>query len=100
VPVLSVGEVGLEKRNGTCADFLMPALSGASTVRSRTYGFGLNPETWGRDSIFPGKYDRPGNFSIFRENYQSPLQGFQYTNHIEKLAEGRIVAVTIEKANL
>src|SRR5208337_5347320 len=70
----------------------MPAISGVSTVRCRTSGFGLNPETSGRDSLSPGKYDLPGNFSIFRENYQSPLQGFQYTNHIEKLAEGRIVA--------
>jgi hypothetical protein len=58
VPVLSAARVGYEKGDGTCADFLMPAISGASTVLSRTYGFGLNPETSGRDSIFPGKYDR------------------------------------------
>jgi len=59
VPVLPAGEVGREKGDGTCADFLMPAISGASTVRSRTYGCGLNPETSGQDSLSPGKYDRP-----------------------------------------
>jgi hypothetical protein len=54
-----VGKVGQENGDGTCVDFLMPAISGASTVRSRTYGFGLNAETSGRDSLSPCKYDRP-----------------------------------------
>jgi hypothetical protein len=31
VPVLSAGKVGQEKGDGTCADFLMPAISGANT---------------------------------------------------------------------
>ncbi len=53
------------------ADSSMLAASGASIVRSRTSGFGLNPETWDRDSISPGNYDRPEDFSIFRENCQS-----------------------------
>ncbi len=57
--MLPAGEVGLEKGKGTCADFLMPAISGLNTVRSRTYSFGLNPETPGQDSLSPGKYDRP-----------------------------------------
>lgn len=57
--VLSVDRIGQEKGDGTCADFLMPAISGASTVRSRTYGFGLNPGTSGLDFLTPGKYDRP-----------------------------------------
>ena len=51
MPVLSADRVGQEKGDRTCADFLMPAISGASTVRSRTYGFGLNPETSGQDSL-------------------------------------------------
>ncbi|MGD0216280.1 MAG: hypothetical protein ABSC45_02060 [Desulfobaccales bacterium] len=68
MPVLSAGRIGQEKGDGTCGDFLMPAISGASTVRSRNYGFGLNPETSGRDSLSPGKYDHPRDFSIFRED--------------------------------
>ena len=45
--MLSAGRIGQEKGNGTCADFLMPAISGVSIARSRTYGFGLSrkPET-------------------------------------------------------
>ena len=54
-----VGKVGQENGDGTCVDFLMPAISGAGTVRSRTYGFGLNAETSGPDSLSLGKYDRP-----------------------------------------
>ena len=48
----------------------------------------------GRNSILPGQYNRPGKFSIFRENYQSKLylQGFRYTNDMGRLAEGRLVA--------
>ncbi len=56
--VFQAGKVGQEKGDGTCADFLMPAISGASTVRSRTCSFGLNPETSGRASLSPVKYDR------------------------------------------
>jgi hypothetical protein len=42
----------------------------------------------------PSQYDRPGKFPIFRENSQFKLylQRFRYTNHMEKLAEGRLLA--------
>jgi hypothetical protein len=35
VPVLSAGKVGQEKGDGTCADFSILAVSGASTIRAR-----------------------------------------------------------------
>ena len=46
------------------------------------------------ESILPGHYDRPGNFLIFREDSQFNLylRGLRYTNDMEKLAEGRILA--------
>ncbi len=59
MPVFSAGRIGYEKRDGTCADFLMSAISGASTVRAHTYAFGLNLETSGRDSLSLMKYDHP-----------------------------------------
>jgi hypothetical protein len=68
VPVLPAGEVGQDKGDGTRADLLTPAASDVSTDRSSTYSFGLNPETSGRDSLSPGKYDHPRDFSIFRED--------------------------------
>ena len=49
--VLPAIEVGQEKGDDTRADFLVPAASGASTVRSRTSGPGLSrkPHVSGRD---------------------------------------------------
>jgi hypothetical protein len=68
----------------------------ASTARSRTFGLGLSlkPDISGRDFFILGHHDRPGKFSIFREDFRFKpyLQGFRYTNDREKLAEGRIVA--------
>jgi hypothetical protein len=82
LPVLSPGKVGQEKGDGTCVDFLMPAISGRQH-RSRTYGFGLNPENSGRDSP-PSQYDLPGNFSIFREDYQPEF-------HLQRLSDIRTI---------
>ena len=90
VPVLPAGEVGQEKGDGVTHRFWrqhrpVPHLWPWSTSETGHLG---------RDSIFPGHYDRPGNFPIFRENSQFKLylQRFQYTNHMEKLTKGRIVA--------
>ena len=62
------GQCRQGKATAHCGDFLMPAA--------------------------PSHYDRPGKFLIFQENSQFKLylQGFRYTNDMEKLAEGRIVA--------
>jgi hypothetical protein len=50
--VLSAGEVGQGKDGGTRADFFLPAASGVSTARSRTYGLSLRrePDTSGKPS--------------------------------------------------
>lgn len=66
--MLPAGEVGQGKDGGTRADSSMPTA--------------------------PSQYDCPGKFPIFREDYQSKryLQGFLYTNDMEKLAKGRIEA--------
>jgi hypothetical protein len=72
VPVLPAGKFVQEKGDGTRADFLIPAAV--------------------------SQYDRPINFPIIREDSQFKhyLQGFRYTNDMEKLAEGRIVASDVE----
>jgi len=77
------------------ADFLMPAAPGVSTTRSRTSGLGLSQKPEHLGTAFPpSQYDLPGKFPILREDSQFKLylQGFLYTNHLEKLAKGRIVA--------
>jgi len=68
LPVLPAGKFGQGKEGGTRADFFLPAAS--------------------------SQYDRPGKFPIFREDYQFKLylQRFRYTDDMEKLAKGRIVA--------
>jgi len=58
LPVLPPCEVGQRRASATCVDFFMPTAFGVSIARSRTYSFGLNPETSGRDSLSPVKYDR------------------------------------------
>jgi len=56
--------------------------------------FELETGHLGKDSIPPGHYDRPGKFPIFREdpNSSAICKGFRDTNHMERLAERRIVA--------
>lgn len=80
--MLPPGEGGQDKGNGPRADFLMLAASGVSTTRSRTrdLGLGRKPEHLGT-ALPPSQCDR-----------QFPLQGFLYTNHKDKFAEGPIVA--------
>ncbi|MFH1596932.1 MAG: hypothetical protein ABIG94_11315 [Pseudomonadota bacterium] len=85
--VLSAGKFGKEKGDGTRADFLMIAAPGVSTTRSRTSGLGLSQEPGHLGTALPAsQYDLPGKFPIFREDSQLKLylQGFLYTNHMEK----------------
>ena len=96
VPVLPAGKVGQKKGDGTPCRFL-----NACCFRCQQHPV---PHLWpwstsetGRlkkNSVFPGHYDRPGKFPIFREDSQFKLylQGSLYTNHMERLAEGRTVA--------
>ena len=77
------------------ADSSILAASGVSTARARTRGRGLSrkPEHLGT-ALPPSQCDFPGKFPIFREDSQFKLylQRFRYTNDMERLAEGRIVA--------
>jgi hypothetical protein len=68
LPVPPAGEVGQGKGDGIRADSSMLAA--------------------------PSQYDRPGKIPIFLEDsqFKLQLQGFRYTNDMEKLAEGRMVA--------
>jgi four helix bundle protein len=78
----------------------MPAASGVSITRYRTSGLGLRrkPDTSGGTPSSRVIMTRPRKFPISRENSQFNLylQGFRYTNDMEILAEGRIVASYME----
>ena len=95
VPVLPAGKFDQGKGDGTRPDSVMPGTSGVRPAWSHISGLGLRrkPEHLGT-ALPPSQYDLPGNFPIFREDSQFKLylQGFLYTNHMEKLAKGRIVA--------
>ena len=77
------------------ADFLMLGACCFSTARLRSSGIGRC-----RDTDTPGRYPylhsqkSPQKFPIFQEDSQFKLYllRFRYTNHMEKLAKGRIVA--------
>ncbi|MBU4231585.1 MAG: hypothetical protein L6277_07945 [Desulfobacterales bacterium] len=60
MPVLQAGKVGQENDGGTHADFFIPAAS--------------------------SHHDRPGKFTIFREDFQFKpyLHGSRNTNDMEK----------------
>jgi len=94
--MLPPGEFGQERGDGTPSRFL-----NACCFRCQHYPV-PHPLSWseletprlGAGLPSPFQYDRPGNFPIFREDFQFKryLQRFRYTNDMEKLAEGRIVA--------
>ena len=93
-----------EVRRHPGADFLMTAISGVSTVRSRTYGIGLNHKPRAKtpslrvNMIATETFNFSGKLPI-----QTPFaKAFQYMNQMERLAEGRIVAsdVAPSKASL
>ena len=97
VQVLPVGRFGQKKNDGTPCRFLMTYACCVSITRASTPIFGLSrkPETRGLGLLSPPVniitqefYDFSGGFPI-----QTPFaKAFQYTNHMERLAEGRIVA--------
>jgi len=66
--------------------FLDTFCSGVSIARSRTSGLGKKPEQLGA-TLPPSQCD-----------LQSPVQGLQYTNDMERLTKGRIVASYLDLA--
>ena len=90
VPLIPAVEVSQEKGDGVAHRFWrqqrsVPHLWPWSESETARLGAGLPPQV---NMISPGK------FPIFREDYQSKLylHGFLYTNDMEKLTKGRIVA--------
>ncbi len=75
---------------------LYPTASGVSTVRSRASGLGLSrkPDTSGGTSSSRVIMIAPENFRFFGRitNPNSICKGLRDTNHMERLAKGRIVA--------
>ena len=75
------GEVGQEKGLAPCADFLMPAATAPAPLGPAPLAL-IWSETGNLGTVLsPSQCD-----------LESPLQGFRDANHMERLAEGRIVA--------
>ena len=68
LPMLPADELGQEQGHVTPFRLLNACCFWRQHRPTCTFGLGLSrkPDTSGRDSILPGHYDRPGNFSIFR----------------------------------
>jgi hypothetical protein len=90
LPVLPAAEVGQEKGDGVTYRYRCQHRPGPHL------GSWFESETGhlGRDFLLPGHHDLPGKFPIFRgdSQFQPYLQGFRYTNDMERLTKGRVVA--------